>query len=213
MIGPELAPMYIDETHRDVLQMMEASYAQSITINQSFWAESDVDTRFETGDQTIYNELYGNIPANRRRQFAFNRIRRVVNMVHGYQIRNRKSIIVIPVENADQHTADQYTKIFSQLERQEGVLETISAAFRGALVTGMSLLQVWMDYREDPVSGTVKVDHKPYNSFLIDPFFRKTDLSDCYFVWIRNFLTKRECVSQSRYQVRHAKHFISSPWQ
>ena len=117
MIGPELAPMYIDETHRDVLQMMEASYAQSITINQSFWAESDVDTRFETGDQTIYNELYGNIPANRRRQFAFNRIRRVVNMVHGYQIRNRKSIIVIPVENADQHTADQYTKIFSQLER------------------------------------------------------------------------------------------------
>lgn len=195
MIGPELAPIYLDEQHRDVLQMMEASYVQAITINQSFWAEADVDTRFETGDQTIFNELYGNIPANRRRQFAFNRIRRVINMVHGYQVRNRKSITIIPVENGDQETADQYTKIFSQLERQEGILETISDAFRGALVTGMSLLQVWMDYREDPISGNIKLDHKPYNSFLIDPFFRKKDLSDCNFIWIRNFLTKREVVS------------------
>ena len=81
------------------------------------------------------------------------------------------------------------------VNKQEGVLETISEAFHGALVTGMNLLQVWVDYRSDPVSGNIRVDNCSYNSFLIDPYFRKTDLSDCNAIWKRSFLTKRECVS------------------
>lgn len=174
---------------------MEAFYAESITINQSFWSEADTDTRFEAGDQTLWNDLYGNLPANRKRQFNFNRIRRVINMISGHQRRNRKSIICVPVENGDDETSDQFTKILMWVNKQEGVLETISEAFHGALVTGMNLLQVWVDYRNDPVSGNIKVDNCSYNSFLIDPYFRKTDLSDCNAIWKRSFLTKRECVS------------------
>lgn len=174
---------------------MEAFYAQSITINQSFWGEADTDTRFESGDQTLWNDLYGNLPANRKRSFNFNRIRRVINMISGHQRRNRKSIICIGVENADDTTSDQFTKILMWVNKQEGVLETISEAFHGALVTGMNLLQIWVDYRSDPVSGNIKVDNCSYNSFLIDPYFRKTDLSDCNALWKRSFLTKRECVS------------------
>ena len=104
---------------------------------------------------------------------------RIVNMISGYQRRNRKSTIVIPVENANQETADQYTKILMSINRQESILETISESFHGALVTGMNLLQVWVDYRNDPVNGDIKVDNCAYNSFLIDPYFRKPDLSDC----------------------------------
>lgn len=174
---------------------MEAFYAQSITINQSFWGEADTDTRFHAGDQTLWNDLYGNLPANRKRSFNFNRIRRVVNMISGHQRRNRKSIICVPVENADEETADQFSKILMWINKQEGVLETISEAFEGALVTGMNLLQVWVDYRSDPISGNIKVDNCSYNSFLIDPYFRKTDLSDCNAIWKRSFLTKRECIS------------------
>lgn len=174
---------------------MEAFYAQSITINQSFWGEADTDTRFESGDQTLWNDLYGNLPANRKRQFNFNRIRRVVNMISGHQRRNRKSIVAIPVENGDDVTADQFTKVLMWSVNQEGILDTISESFHGALVTGMNLLQVWVDYRSDPVSGNIKVDNCSYNSFLIDPYFRKTDLSDCNALWKRSFLTKRECVS------------------
>ena len=174
---------------------MEAFYAQSITINQSFWGEADTDTRFEAGDQTLWNDLYGNLPANRKRAFNFNRIRRVINMISGHQRRNRKSIICVAVENGDDTTSDQFTKILMWVNKQEGVLETISEAFHGALVTGMNLLQVWVDYRSDPVSGNIRVDNCSYNSFLIDPYFRKTDLSDCNAIWKRSFLTKRECVS------------------
>lgn len=195
MLFPQLGPSYYDEKDKGMLARMEAFYAESVTINQSFWAEADTDTRFEAGDQTLWNDLYGNLPANRRRQFNFNRIRRVINMVSGHQRRNRKSTIVVPVENGDSETADQFSKILMWVNNQESVLETISESFHGALVTGMNLLQVWVDYRSDPVSGNIRVDNCSYNSFLIDPYFRKHDLSDCKSIWKRSFLTKRECIS------------------
>jgi hypothetical protein len=192
---PQLGPEYLDEKDQGIIGRMQAFYAESITTNQSFWQEADTDTRFFAGDQTLWNELYGNLPANRRRQFNFNRIRRVVNMISGHQRRCRKSTIVTPVENGDMETADQFTKIMMWNDQQEGVLETISEAFEGALVTGMNLLHVWVDYRSDPISGNVRVDNCSYNSYLIDPFFRKPDLSDCNAIWKRSFLTKRECLS------------------
>jgi Ni,Fe-hydrogenase maturation factor len=192
---PQLGPEYYNEQDRGILDRMMAFYAESISINQSFWTEADTDTRFLTGDQTVWNDIYGNLPANRRRSFSFNRIRRVVEMISGHQRRNRKSTIVVPVENADEGTADQYSKILLWCNQQEGVLETISDAFHGALGTGMNLLQVWLDFRSDPISGNIKVDNCSYNSFLIDPFFRKHDLSDCNAIWKRSFLTKGECAS------------------
>lgn len=192
---PELGPVYYEEKHQNILSRMESFYAESITINQSFWQEADTDTRFEAGDQTLWNEIYGNLPVTRRRQFNFNRIRRVVEMVSGHQRRNRKSTICIPVENADSTTADQFSKIMLWISNQEGMLETISDSFHGSLVTGMNLLQVWMDYRSDPISGNIKIDNCSYNSFIIDPYFRKQDLSDCNGIWKRSYLTKRECIS------------------
>jgi hypothetical protein len=195
MIFPELGPQYYNEAHKGILSKMEAFYSESITINQSFWGEADTDTRFYTGDQTLWSDLYGNLPANQRRQFNFNRIMRIVNMISGHQRNNRKSTVVVPIENGDAETSDQFTKVLLWINQQEGVLETISESFQGSLVTGMNLLHVWMDYREDPVSGNIKVDNCSYNSFLIDPYFRKADLSDCNGLWKRSFLTKREVIS------------------
>jgi hypothetical protein len=174
---------------------MEAFYAESITINQSFWGEADTDQRFFSGDQSLWTDLYGNLPANRRRQFSFNRIRRVINMISGHQRRNRKSTIVVPVENGDSETADQFSKVMLWAMNSESVLETISESFQGALVTGMNFLHVWLDYRSDPVNGNIKVDNCHFNSWIVDPYFRKADLSDCNAIWKRSFLTKRECIS------------------
>jgi hypothetical protein len=174
---------------------MEDFYTQAITINQSFWGEADIDTRFEAGDQTLWNEIYGNLNPSHRKQFNFNRIKRITNMISGHQRRNRMSTIVVPVENGDQKTADQFTKIMSWVNRQEGILDTVSDSFHGSIVTGMNLLQVWMDFRDDPISGNIKVDNCDYNSFIIDPFFRKSDLSDCRSIWKRSYLTRREVLS------------------
>jgi hypothetical protein len=188
---PEFGGEYYDEKNRDILSRMKASYDEAISPNQTYWMEGSTDQRFYSGDQTLWSEMYGtNIMFSRRRQFNFNRIRRVVNMVSGHQRRNRKSTIVTPVENGDAETADQFSKILLWINNQESVLETISEAFEGSLVTGMNLLQVWVDYRADPVNGNIKVDNCSYNSFLLDPFFRKADLSDCNYLWKRSYLTR-----------------------
>lgn len=187
--------VYIDEPNRNVLARMEAFYNESISNNITFWSEAEIDTRFEAGDQSAFISMYGLTPLARNKQFSFNRIRRITNMISGHQRRTRKSTIVTPVENGDSRTADQYTKIFVWANQQEGILETISEAFHGSLVTGMNMLQVWVDYRTDPISGNIKVSNCPYNSFLIDPFFRKADLSDCNGLWKRTFVTKQECMS------------------
>jgi len=195
MLFPELGPQFYEENDNAILARMSTFYKDSITINQSFWEEAQIDTRFEAGDQTLWTDMYGLIPQNRRKQFNFNRIRRVVNMISGWQRRNRKSTVVTPVENGDMETSDQFTKILMWINQKEGVLETVSEAFHGSLVTGMNLLQVWVDYRTDPVSGSIKVDNCAHNTFLIDPYFRKKDLSDCNGIWKRSYLTRREVLS------------------
>lgn len=187
-------PYYTDDD-KGILERMDTTYAQSITINQSFWSEADIDTRFKAGDQTLWNDIYGNLPAFRRRVFNFNRIRRVCNMITGYQRRNRKSTTVIPVENSDEPTANQFSKIVHWAMERDNTLNTISEAFDGAVTTGMNLLSVWMDYREDPINGDIKVDNVSYNGYLIDPFFKKSDLSDCNYIWTRKWLSKAQVKS------------------
>jgi len=160
--------------------------------NTALWYESDLDQRFYCGDQTVWGEVYRNMPLKRRNVFNFNHIRRLVDMVSGHQRRNRKSTVVIPVSNGDQKTADQYSKIFSHINRKEYVLETISDAFSDALTTGLSLLYLWNDYSQDSVSGSLKVEALSYNSFMLDPYFHKRDLSDCNCAWKRSYLSKQQ---------------------
>lgn len=195
MLFPILGPQYYDQKDQGILARMESFYAEAITINQSFWGEADTDTRFEVGDQTLWSDIYGNLPANRRKTFNFNRIRRCVEMISGHQRRNRKSTICVPELNADAETADQFTKVLMYAHKNDDVLQTISTAFHGALVTGLNFLNVWVDYRKDPVNGEIRVDCCPYNAYMVDPYFRKLDMSDCNGIWKRSFLTKRECIS------------------
>ena len=183
------------EDEKSLKLRMEDTYAQSITINQSFWSEADIDSRFKAGDQTLWNDIYGNLPAFRRRVFNFNRIRRVCNMITGYQRRNRKSTVVVPIENSDEQTADQFSKVMIWAMEKDNTLETISEGFDGAVTTGMNLLSIWMDYRSDPINGDIRVDNTSYNGYLIDPFFKKHDLSDCNFIWTRKWLTKTQIKS------------------
>ena len=193
MLFPNLGPAYFDEEDRYILNRMEDFYQQAVTMNQAFWYEADTDTRFYSGDATLWQNFYGNVPVYNRRVFNFNRIRRIISMIEGHQRRNRKSTIVVPQENGDEVTADQYTKLMLWSDQQDNVLETISEAFLSALITGMSFLQVWIDYSNDPINGDIRVDNRPYNYVMADPFFKKADLSDCNHMWVRTYVTKKQC--------------------
>lgn len=193
--SPALNTSYSGVNDQWILNRMESSWTAGNTINQVFWNEADIDHRFEAGDQTVLNEYYPGMPVNQRRQFSFNRIRRVVNRVDGHQRMHRKSIICVPKEYGDQETADQFTDIFMWLDRQEGMAHTISEAFHGSLICGINMLELWIDYRNDPVNGDIKLSNTSYNQMLFDPFFKRKDLSDCQWIWKRRYFTKAECLS------------------
>jgi len=180
---------------KELKERRDDFYAQQGSQNQDLWLQASYDNRFESGDQSAYFEIHTEIPDAFRKTFSFNRIRRVINMISGYQRRNRHSTRIIPVENADQQTADQYSKVIDHINRKEHVLDTISASFRDSLISGMSMMYLWVDFREDPVSGVIKVDRIPYSSYMIDPFFKKKDLSDCNQIWRRSYLTKEQIIS------------------
>ena len=192
---PQLSDTYYVDNDHNILKMMDYTYSKYITINQSFWSEADIDSRFKAGDQSLWNDIYGNLPAFRKRNFNFNRIRRIVNMISGYQRNHRKSTIVSPIESSDEQTADQFTKLMYHVKNRGHVLETISDAFEGAITTGMNLLSVWMDYRNDPVNGDIVVDNVSYNGYLIDPFFKKMDMSDCNSIWTRKYISRNQALS------------------
>lgn len=196
-IFPPIRPENIDTSGNEILAQMETQYSEGITYNQSYWLQADIDNRYYAGQQdyatNIYN--YNTFNGTNRRQFYFNRINPIVNMISGYQRETRKSTAAVPRHNGNQETADQYTKVLFWNNQKEGILETISEAFHGALISGMNLLHVYMDYSNDAVSGDIKVDNCSYNGFMVDPFFRKADLSDCNWIWKRSYVTKNEAVA------------------
>jgi len=192
---PPLDPWYIGQRQSKEFKLQEYMndvYSQAITINQSFWSEADIDYRFYAGDQTIWNDIYGNLPAYRRRQFNFNRIRRVVNMITGFQRQHRKSTIATPIENSSQQTADQYSELFLWLNQTQNIYETISEAFLGSIITGMNFIGMDVDWNQDPISGDLKYRNVSYNAYLTDPYFRQHDLSDCDYFWERRYLSHEE---------------------
>lgn len=186
---PNLNETFYVDNDAGLLKKMDYTYSKNITINQSFWSEADIDMRFTLGDMSVLQDIYGNLPAFRKRQFCFNHIRKIINMISGYQRQHRKSIVVKPVDSRGQKGADQFTKLLYDINNR-GVNETTSDAFIGALITGMNLLYVWVDYRDDPVSGVIKVDNVAHSSFLIDPYFTKMDLSDCENLWTRKYVSR-----------------------
>lgn len=187
---PQLSDTYYVDNDHNILKLMDYTYAKNITINQSFWTEADKDSRVEAGDQSLTEDIYGNVPAFRRRQFCFNRVKRVVNMISGYQRQHRKSTIASPILSHAQQGADDFTKLLYHTDKIASINEAESDAFEGALISGMNMLSVWMDYRNDPVNGDIKVDNVSYNGYLIDPYFKNQDLSDCNNIWTRKYLSQ-----------------------
>ena len=114
-------------------------------------------------------------------------------MVTGYQRQHRKAINYLPSEGADPNTTDQYTRIITHVCNTNGIHEQFSRACEQAAITGMVLLQPYLDYNgDDHAQGQLKVKLWEYNSFLIDPYMREPDGSDCQFVWCQEYISKKE---------------------
>ncbi len=181
--------MYQDDY--EIKQRMEEDDRNFSAANTSFQEQAQLDIQQYSGDQFSDNSYnYGDALT---RKFVFNLTRRFVEMPAGYYMQHEKSLIAIPRENGAQETADLFSKVFSFIEGSSGLQQVLVDAFTfGTLVTGFNLIEMYMDYTDDPVSGDIKFDRVSQAAIVIDPFFRKLDLSDCSSIRKRTYVTKAQ---------------------
>jgi hypothetical protein len=183
---------YIDPSDvqaKDLKQMQDWFYQSNYPTNSCYWLQGAIDKRFKVGDQQLYNQVYGQNQQNVQR-FFFNLIRRHINMICGFQRKNRKSTVTMPINDQDDPLADDYNKVFRWCDDRDGFQEYLSQSFEGACDTGETLLHLYPDYTFDPISGDLFTDCVQYNNYLIDQYTRKQDLSDCNGIWRRRWTSK-----------------------
>jgi len=110
--------------------------------------------------------------------YMFDKIGRQVNLLHGYEIRNRHVLKIGPVgnfETEEDQACNQHTGVvMSDMSRYNGY-DTLSEAFKwGVLVQGHNLVEQWKDR-----NGQLQFSRLGYSQFLIDHGTTKDDLSDC----------------------------------
>lgn len=172
----------------EIMQDFDTCYLEAYNAWSPFYPKADIDLRFYMGDQW-HDEEKRQLFQEGRNQFVFNRARRNINIVDGYQRKHRLSSVAVPVENSSQETADQFSQLLLNVMDQGGGYGCISDSFSGALKTGMNLISVWVDYRDDLVNGDIKFSREPYNGFILDPYITRADLSDCTFLMRRKFIS------------------------
>lgn len=183
----------LEPNQGNVRQWLDNLYSKFQPIEQSRWNQSNIDTLFYAGSQTFVNRYFNFSPTTSYQQYYFNIIQQPINMITGYERQHRKNFSYVSCEGADPQTTDQYTKLITHAANMGCIHEQKSKAKELAAVAGLCLVQPYLDYSwNDAAQGELKVKVWEYNSFLVDPYFRNPDMSDCQFVWCQEYISKKE---------------------
>lgn len=198
----------------NVRQFCGNLYTKLHPLDSYRWNEGNTDTLFYAGNHSYINRYYNFAPAAgvTNNNFNFPLLQLPVQMVTGFQRQNRKSINYIPSEGADPHTTDQYTRLMTHLFNTEGLNEQYSKACELAAVSGMVLLQPYLDYMgEDPAQGNLKLKIWEYNAFMMDPFYRDASGADAQVFWCQEYISKREAEDRFPGQVNYIAPMSGTP--
>jgi hypothetical protein len=175
---------------RTLAKEFDEAYSNAISVWSPWLAKAKKDIKFRLGDQwSSRDRAY--LEGQQRDSLVFNKVKRVVNLITGYQRKNRLALKVEPVEGSDDHTASQFSGLLQACMTKGNGYEAVSDAFEhGPVTTGMNLLEIELDYSLDPVNGDFRFKRVPYNALLLDPYFTERDLGDCKFILRRKWLSK-----------------------
>ena len=176
----------------NVSRFMDALWLKLAPFEQARWSQGNIDSLFYAGDQAFINRYYGFNPVSTNQNFYFNISAPVIQLVTGYQRQHRKTIQFTATKGGDAQTTDQYTALMMQSCLSGDVYETFSKACEHAAVTGMCLLQPYLDFSgEDPAQGSMKVKLWEFNSFCMDPFWRN-NIDEANVVWTQEYISRKE---------------------
>lgn len=202
----------LEPNQGNVRQWLDNLYSKFQRIEQSRWNQSNIDTLFYAGSQTFVNRYFNFSPTTSYQQYYFNLIQQPVNMITGYQRQHRKQVIYTATDGADPQTTDQYTKLITHVCNSGNIHEQYSKACELATVSGMTLMQPYLDFNgDDQAQGELKLKVWEYNSFLVDPYFRNPDMSDAQFVWCQEYISKKEAEDRFPDKVNEIKPMSGTP--
>ncbi len=183
----------LEPSQGNVRQWLDNLYSKFQPIEQSRWNQSNIDTLFYAGSQTFVNRYFNFAPTTSYQQYYFNLCQQPVNMISGYQRQHRKNISYQNIDGSDAQTTDQYTKLITSVCNRGAIHEQFSKACELAAVSGMVMLQPYLDFTgDDAAQGQLKLKIWEYNAFLVDPYFREPDMSDAQFIWTQEYISKKE---------------------
>lgn len=190
-LSPWLSNVEPDQTN--IRAFMDNLMAKNQPMEQTRWLQSNIDSLFYVGCQQFVNQYYNYAPNTAQQQFYFNFIQQCVNMVTGYSRQHRKSMLYTPTDGSNSKTTDQYTRLIMNQMHNLHLDEQLDKAKELSAISGMVLCQPYLDFQKgDPAQGDLGMKIWEYNSFIVDPFFRESDMSDCQYVWCQEYISREE---------------------
>ncbi len=151
--------------------------------------------RFYVGDQYSESER-DYLRKEKRTAFVYNKVKRTVDNAVGYQIKNRLGLACEPVEGADIETCDIFSDLLTWNMAQQNGYNKFTQGFKGACITGLNLMSLYMDYTTDKVDGDVMITKEPNNAFLLDPLWNgDASLDDCRYILRRRYVSRERAAS------------------
>lgn len=172
----------LKSNYKDVHEISKAGWT-----NFLFEAQLNMDYYFDaqwTSEEQSKAERSGS------HLYVINKMKRQINLLNGYEIKNRHILKIGPVEGQDDLACRQHTGVVMHLMSSGNVsgYDILSDGFKwGPLISGSNLLEIWKDR-----NGDFKYARHGFNGFLLDPALTQRDLSDCDNLLLGQWVSKEK---------------------
>jgi hypothetical protein len=126
----------------------------------------------------------------KKQKFHFPILHAQHQMLVGQQRENRKNLSVTPIQNGSDQTATDMTDVISWADQYDMMSQTESRCYYHATGVGLCFGELYMDESSDPFGGDLRLKCHPPATIIFDPWWEKMDLSDCSFIWSRDYLPR-----------------------
>ena len=166
-------------------------YTEGLACWSTAYEEMNIDVRMFLGDQFSDTDK-ALLAEEGRSAYIYNYLQRNINLVTGYQRKNRLGFGIDPQSGEDMQVADVLEDLLIWQAQKSNFYNVFSDGFEEAAITGCSMLSFGIDYSKDPINGDIICRAEPFESFMIDPHFTQMDLSDCRFFMRRKYVDKAQ---------------------
>lgn len=142
-------------------------YQRSREIEGDAFKMAEECERFYASDQWE-NDVKTKLKKEERAALTINEIESKLDILGGYQRRNRTQLQFLPVEGGDEVGANLLTLVVKNICNQNEFEYSENAFFDDLLIAGRAAWDVDIDYT-DNIKGDITIDHRPWQKLRLGP--------------------------------------------